>query len=362
MSEMQKMPPVRLVRAVEWLRARVYGLHQKMMPAPVVMLELVHAGNTSQAIQVAASLGIADVLVDGPLTPEEIAAKVGANADGVNRLLRGLAGSGIFHADKSGRYRLTPLADTLRRDAEMPMRSIAMFTNSPEHREHWAHLSEAVRTGKPIIKNLRGMDVWTFFEQNEGANQVFNDAMSDFSNFTLAPILSAYDFNRFPTIVDVGGGQGAMLAAILRRTPQAKGIVYDLPTVEGAEATLRAAGVLDRCTVEAGSALEKVPSGGDAYVLKNVIHNWPDAEVSTMLRNIRQAINPGGRLLIIELIIPEGNGAHPGKMGDLDMLLLVGGRERTVAESRTLLSDAGFRLDRVVQTASPLSILEATPV
>ncbi|MFI0901275.1 methyltransferase [Streptomyces sp. NPDC020983] len=359
----QKMPPPRLVRLVERLREGVFRLHQRMMPPPVTMLEMITAGMVSQAVQVAATLGIADVLAEGPLTPEEIARQVGADADGVRRLLRALASQGVFRADRSGRFALTPLASTLRSDAEMPMRSIAIFTNAPEQREHWSHLLDAVRTGEPVMEKVRGVDVWTFFEKNEELADVFNDAMTDFSNFTLAPVTAAYDFRPFTSVVDVGGGQGAMLAAILARAPRAEGVVFDLSSaVAGAADTLRNAGLADRARVEAGSFLERVPEGGDCYLLKNVLHNWPDEEVALILRNVRRAIAPGGRLLIIELIIPEGNGSHPGKLSDLDMLLLVGGRERTEAESRTLLANAGFRLDRVIQTASPLSVLEATPV
>ncbi|SHN05374.1 methyltransferase [Actinacidiphila paucisporea] len=363
MSNSQKMPPPRLVRIVERLRERVYRLHQRMMPASVTMLEMITAGMVSQAIQVAATLGIADVLAGGPRTAEEIAQQVGADPDGVNRLLRALAGYGVFRADPSGRYALTPLAGTLRSDAEMPMRSIAMFTNAPEQREHWSYLLDSVRTGEPVMEKVRGVDVWTYFENNEELVGVFNDAMTDFSNLTLAPVTAAYDFRRFGTIVDVGGGQGAMLAAILARTPRARGVVFDLSTAAaGAEDLLRGAGLAGRCTVESGSFLETVPSGGDCYLLKNVIHNWPDDEVVVILRNVRRAIAPAGRLLVIELIIPEGNGTHPGKLSDLDMMLLVGGRERTEADTRALLAKAGFRLDRVIQTASPLSILEASPV
>ncbi|MGW5351730.1 methyltransferase [Streptomyces sp. NPDC004031] len=358
----QKMPPPRLVRIVERLRESVFRLHQKMMPPPVTMLEMITAGMVSQALQVAATLGIADALADGPHTPKEIARTVGADPDGVHRLLRALASYGVFRADRSGRYALTSLASTLRSDAQMSLRSIAMFTNAPEQREHWSYLLDAVRTGEPVMEKVRGVDVWTFFEKNEELADVFNDAMSDFSHFTLAPVTAAYDFTPFTSVVDVGGGQGAMLTAILARAPHTTGTVFDLSSaVAGAEDTLREAGLTGRGCVEAGSFLEHVPEGGDCYLLKNVLHNWPDEEVALILRNVRRAIAPGGRLLIIELIIPEGNGAHPGKLSDLDMLLLVGGRERTEAEFRTLLTTAGFQLARTVPTASPLSILEATP-
>lgn len=359
----EKMPPPWVVRVVEQLRERVLRMHRKMMPPPVTMLEMITAGMVSQAVQVAATLGIADVLAEGPRTPEEIAERVGAHPDGVNRLLRALASHGVFRADRSGRYALTPLAGTLRSDAQTPMRSIAMFTNAPEQREHWSYLLDAVRTGEPVMEKVRGVDVWTYFEKNDELAGVFNDAMTDFSNLTLAPVTAAYDFRPFARVVDVGGGQGAMLAAILARTPAATGVVFDLSSAAaGAQDTLRTAGVAGRATVETGSFLEQVPEGGDCYLLKNVIHNWPDEEVALILRNVRRAIAPGGRLLVIELVVPEGNGSHPGKLSDLDMLLLVGGRERTEAETRTLLTAAGFRLDRVVRTASPLSVLEASPV
>lgn len=362
MSENANVPPARVVRLAEGVRERLGRLHRRMVPAPVAVLELITAGMISQALQVAAKLGIADVLAAGPLPPTEIARRVDANPDGVHRLLRALASQGVFRADGSGRYELTPMASALRSDADVSMRSFAMYVGSPEHREHWSHLLDSVRSGEPSIEKIRGMDAWAYFEQNKELAEIFNDAMTGFSDFAQAPMLAAYDFSRFGRIVDVGGGHGSLLAGILSQAPDAKGVLFDQPSVtQGADAALRTAGVQDRCAIESGSFFEKVPAGGDAYVMKNIIHDWADDKAQAILRNVRAAIAPHGRLLLVEMVLPENNSAHPGKFTDLEMLLLVGGRERTEDDYRALLANGGFRLERVVRTASPLCVLEAAP-
>lgn len=325
--------------------------------APAAMLDLLMGAVVSQAVAVAAKLGIADVLADGPRTAEEIAGRVDADLDGVDRLLRTLAGHGVFRADGTGRYELTPLAKTLRSDVAASLRSYATYLGAAEPREYWSHLIDAVRTGGPVIEQIRGMDTWTYFEQNRELAELFNDAMTGLSDYAREPVVEAYDFTRFRTIVDVAGGHGALLAAILARAPEASGVLFDQPSVT-ADAELGA--VRDRCTVESGSFFEKIPPGGDAYVLKSIIHDWQDDEAVAILRNVRAAINPDGTLLLVEAVLPEGNEAHPARVGDLVMLLTVGGRERTEAQYRNLLSLAGFTLVRVVPTATMFSIIEAT--
>lgn len=326
--------------------------------APVAMLDLIMGAVVSQAVAVAARLGIADVLAEGPRTAAEIAARVDANPDGIDRLLRALTGHGVFRADGAGRYELTPLANTLRSDVPASLRSYATYVGAPEPREYWSHLIDAVRTGGPVIEQIRGVDTWTYFEQNRELAELFNDAMTGLSDFAREPVLAAYDFTRFDTIVDVAGGHGALLAAILARASRASGILFDQPsvTVDAAD-TLR--DVRDRCTVESGSFFEKIPPGGDAYVLKSIIHDWEDDEAVAILRNVRAAISPEGTLLLIEAVLPEGNDAHPAKMADLVMLLTVGGRERTASQYRDLLARAGFTLVRVLPTATQFSIIEA---
>jgi hypothetical protein len=333
-----------------------------MVPPQVAMLELIMGSMITQAVYVAAKLGIADVLADGPLSAKDIADKVEANPDAVDRLLRALSSQGVFRADGHGRYELTPMASALRSDAEVSMRSVALMTGSPEHWEHWGHLIDSVRDGEPSVAKIRGMGVWDYLEHNHEFGEIFNDAMTNVSAMVKAPVLAAYDFSGFRKIIDVGGGHGGLLAGILQRAPQAEGILFDLPAVTaGADELLREHGVRDRCAIESGSFFDGVPAGGDAYVMKTVIHDWPEDEALTILRNIRAAIDPAGRLLLVEFVVPDGNRTHPAKVLDLEMLLVVGGRERTEAGYRELLAKAGFTLTRVVRTAAPLSVVEAVP-
>lgn len=357
-----KVPPARIVRAAEAARDRVQRLHRRMAPAPITLLEMIWGSMLTQALYVAAKLGIADLLADGPLTPEEIARRVDASPDGVFRLLRALASRGVFTARPDGRYELTPLAQPLRADAPVSMRSVALLWGSPEHWEHWGHLLDSVRTSEPAVPAVRGMDFWEFLASRPAMETDFNTAMTTFSNLVKEPVLAAYDFSPYSTIVDVAGGHGAMLAAILQRTPAARGVLFDRPSVApGAVDLLRAHGVESRCAIESGSFFVSVPPGGDAYVLKNIIHDWADDEALVILSKIREAIRPDGRLLLIEMVLPEGNSSHLGNVFDLEMMLDLGSRERTERDFRQLLAKAGFELTRVVQTASPTCVVESKP-
>ncbi|SDI59014.1 O-methyltransferase [Actinokineospora alba] len=197
-----KVPPARLVRLVEGVRARVGSLHRKMVPPQVAMIDLISGSMVTQALYAAAKLGIADVLKDGPLRAKDIADRVHAHPDAVNRLMRALASQGVFRVDGQGRYSLTALGRTLRSDAEVPMGSMAMMVGSPEHWEHWGHLLDSVRDGGDAVSKVRGMDVWAYFEQNRSYAEVFNTAMTSMSAFAKAPVLAAYDFSGFRKIVD----------------------------------------------------------------------------------------------------------------------------------------------------------------
>jgi hypothetical protein len=325
------------------------------------MLDMITDLMVAQALHVAARLGIADELTGGPLSPDEIARRLDADPDAVSRLLRALASRGVFASDSRGRYRLNPLAETLCSDAPVSMRQYAMFFGSPEHWGHWAHLLDAVRTGETAVQTQYGTDVFALFEARPEYGAVFNGAMTTLSDMVREPVLAAYDFSRYTTIVDVGGGHGSLLAGILERTPSARGVLYDLPDVV-AEASGVLATVSERCRVEGGSFFDSVPAGADAYVLKSIVHDWTEEKALVILRHIRESIAPDGRLLLIELVIPEGDGMHPGKFIDLEMLLVAGGRERTEEEYRELLAKAGFALVTVIPTASPMSVLECAPI
>lgn len=320
------------------------------------MMEMITNAWAAQAITAAADLGIADALANGPLTADELAAAVGADADAVSRLLRALISRGIFRQRRDGRFDLTPLADTLRSDAEVSVAGFARFIGCPEHREHWSHLTGAVRTGRAVIPELRGMPAFEYLHSDERLAAIFNDAMTSGSELAIAAVTAGYDFSRFATVVDVGGGHGRLLSAILTASPKSLGILYDLPdVVAGATRT-------DRLQIAEGSFFESVPPGGDAYVLKNVIHDWTDEDAVRILRNVRTAAGVGNVVLLVEFVIPEHDREFVGKWADLEMLVVAAARERTAEEYGRILQQAGFEMTRVVGTASPFSLVEARAV
>lgn len=348
-------------RVVERIRHQLSRLHQRLVPAPAAMMEMITATWTSQAISVAAQLGIADALADEPLPIDELAARVGADPDALRRLLRALISRGIFRHRRDGRYELNSLADTLRSDAPVSMTWAAQFYGSAEQRERWTFLADSVRTGNSVVPALRGKESFDYFAEEPQLAELFNRTMTSISELTTVPVVACYDFSAYPTIIDVGGGHGQLLAAILAAAPASRGVLYDLPrVVADVPSLLRGSKVADRVRIAEGSFFDSVPGGGDAYVLKNILHDWPDDKAVQILRNVRAAAAKRVTVLLIELVIPNHDRDFPGKWADLEMLLNLGGRERTVAEYRGLLSQAGFRLTRVVQTASPLSVVEAT--
>jgi DNA-binding transcriptional ArsR family regulator len=360
MSKTAKVPPAKLARVIEWTRHHLYRLHQRLTPAPAAMIEMILAGWTSQAITVAAQLGVADALADGPLTIDELATRVDADADALRRLLRALISRGIFRLRRDGRYELNSLADTLRSDAPVSMASAAQFYGSHEQRERWTLLVDSVRTGTSVVPALRGKSSFDYFAEEPELAELFNQTMTSVSEMTDATVVAGYDFSAYPTIVDVGGGHGPLLATILAVAPASRGVLYDLPlVVASAPNLLRENDVADRVRIVEGSFFDSVPGGGDAYILKNIIHDWPDDKAVQILRNVRTAAGPRATVLLVEFVIPEHNRDFPGKWVDLEMMLNLGARERTAAEYRDLLSQAGFRMTRVVQTASPLSVVEA---
>ncbi len=357
-----KIPPAKVARIVERFRHHLYRLHQRSAPAAAVMFEMVTGAWVAQAIQVAAELGIANALTDDPLPLADLADRVGADPDALRRLMRALISRGIFRQRRDGRYDLTALAETLRSDAPFSMHGYARLIGSPQHREHWSLLIESVKSGKAIVPQLRGKEAFDYLKDEPELAKLFNDAMTGADGLAAIAVVAGYSFDPYRTIVDVGGGRGGLLSTILAATPNARGVLYDLPeVVAGASALLRQQGVEERVRVEGGSFFDSVPSGGDAYVLKNVIHDWPDGQAVAILRNVRVAARADATVLLVEAVLPEHDRDFAGKWVDLEMLLEANGRERAPAEYRDLLSQAGFRMTRVVQTAAPYSVVEATP-
>ena len=361
-SSRTRVPPVPFVRLVERLRNSLYRAHQRLAPAPIAMVEMILAVWMSQALEVAAELGISDALVMGPLSADDLARRVGADADAVERLMRALVSRGVFRRHRNGKYGLNRLGDTLRADAPTSMAGAALFYGSPQHREHWSTLAEAVRSGKSTIPALRGKGFFEYLDDDARLAKLFNDAMTSISTLSEQAVVAAYDFDACPVVVDVGGGHGRLLATILAAAPKSRGVLYDLPdVVADAPSLLTKFGLTERVRIETGSFFDGVPAGGNAYVLKHIIHDWADDEAAQILRNLRAVSDAGTTILLVELVIPEHDREFVGKFADLEMLLLGGSRERSAAEYRALLECAGFRMTRVVPTASPYSLVEAKP-
>jgi hypothetical protein len=316
----------------------------------------------SRAMFAAAALGIADHL-DEPRRPEEIAGAVGADPDAVRRLLRALASRGCFREDESGRFALTPSAELLRSDHPASMRSLLRAELGQEHYEWWGSVVECVRTGETGQPPEYRGGVWRYYAEHPEEGRIFAEAMRGLTRALDAAVLSAYDFSRFGTIVDVGGGVGAMLAAILGRSPRARGVVLDVGAVAGeARRFIEREGLAERVRVVEGDFFESVPEGGDAYTLKMILHDWDDERAIHILRTVRRAMRDDATLLVMESVLAPGNEPHPGKLMDLDMLVMTGGRERTEDEFRAVFERAGFRLARVVPTHSPIAVVEAEPM
>jgi hypothetical protein len=329
-------------------------------PPAEVMQELLLGGWMSQAITTVADLGVADVLAGGPLPINELASKVGADPDALRRLLRALISRGIFAQHDDGRYELTPLADLLRSNAPISMAARARYIGSRQHREHWSLLTEAIKTGTSVVPALRGKRFFDYVSDDPEFGQVFHDAMTSLSSAAIGPVIEAYNFTPYRTIVDVAGGHGRLLAAILASAPNARGVLYDLPEViAGATPLLEENHVAERVRLVEGSFFNGIPAGGDVYVLKSIIHDWDDEASVQILRNVRSAAAAGTALLLVETVIREDDSESIAKLTDMEMLLVNNGRERTAGEYRRLLDEAGFQMIGMVDTASRFSIIEA---
>jgi hypothetical protein len=317
----------------------------------------------SQALHVAARLGVADLLKGGPMSVDELARAVGAHPESLYRLLRVLASEGVFAEAEPRRFDLTPRAMLLQSDVPGSLTARAIYDCDEAYWQAWSNLMHSVATGEPAFERTHGVPFFEYMKAHPAVAARFNTVMTDQNTAAAQEVVEAYDFSGLRTLVDVGGGHGSLLAAILAAYPPLRGILHDQPhVVAGARPTLEAAGVADRCAVVGGDFFEQVPPGGDAYLLKHILHNWDEARCAAILRNSREAMPADGRLLVVETLIPPGNEPSYGKYLDLGMLVLLPGRERTEAEYGNLLEATGFALARVIGTRSELSIFEALPV
>jgi len=331
-------------------------------PPGAVLAQLIAGNRLQQAVYVAAKLGIADLLADGPRTTADLAQAAGAHGPSLYRLLRALASLGIFAEEEDGRFSLTPLAALLQSGVPGSLRTMALFSGDITYQAFGA-LQHSVRTGESGFRHVYGVGLFEYLEAHPDLGAVFDEFMTRQTAPAAPAVVAAYDFAGVDTLVDVGGGHGELLAAVLAAHPEMRGVLFDQPhVVAGARGRLESAGVADRCQVVGGDLFAAVPSGGDAYVLKGVVHGWDDAQAAAMLQNCRRAMAAGGKLLLVDFVVPPGNAPFPGKLLDVWMLVASeGGRERTAAEFGALLQAAGFQQTRIIPTAAQLSVIEAIP-
>lgn len=328
------------------------------------MLELATGYWLSQLVYVAAKLGIADALAKGPLQVDELARRVGAQAPHLRRVLRALASRGVFAESGDGKFRLTPLGATLRSDQPGSLHAFTLMIVEAYNWNAWRDLLHGVRTGERAFDHVHGKPLFDWLRDHPDDDRIFSASMASISGVENAAIARAYDYGKLGTLVDVGGAHGHLLAAILKKHRGLRGILFDQPQVVAAAATdgafLGASDVAARCEFRGGSFFDGVPEGADAYLMKYIIHDWDDELCTRILRHCREAMAPGGRVLVVDHVVKPGNGQDWAKLLDINMMVLPGGKERSKPEFEKLLAGAGLRLRRVIPTDCPLSIMEAT--
>ncbi len=334
----------------------------KEVPPSALLMQMIIGYWVSSAIYVAAKLGLADHMDENSVNTDELASRVGAHPGALYRLLRALSSVGVFTEVGPRRFGLTPIGQYLKSDIPGSLRALSIYGREMTW-DTWGRLLYSVRTGETAFSHLHGMEFFEFLKQNLEHARLFDEAMTVFVTTYGLEIASTYDFKPFSTIVDVGGGRGALIEAILRQNSKARGIVFDRPeVVEITRNRLASSGLSNRCECIGGDFFVSLPSGGDAYLLASVIHDWDDEKSLKILRNCRSAVDSQAKLLLVEMVIPPGDTPFFGKLLDLNMLTHFGGQERTEKEYRNLLSAAGFQITRIMPTRTPASLIEAVPV
>ena len=332
---------------------------QAQQPLPVQMYDMLNAHMLVQALHVAATLKIADLLADGSRTIEDLAQASSSHPASLYRLLRMLAGAGVFAEDAPRRFRLTPLASTLRSDSPDSVRDWALFIAAPPVWAAWSNLLHSVQTGASAFEHTFGMRLFSYMTDHPDLGAAYNNWMAKQSELQNGAVLASYDFSAHRKVVDVGGGQGATLAAILQANPHVAGVLFDLPQVVS-KVTLPEF-IAQRSEIVGGDMLESLPAGGDVYIFKRVLMDWSDDVAARALGNCRDAMVEHGKVLVVEPIVPEGNERNVSKVLDLTMLVMQGGgRMRTEDEHRALFDAAGLEVTRIIPTSSPLRLVEGT--
>jgi hypothetical protein len=347
------------------LRDRLFSLRiastKEGNASPPVLFQMATGYWVSQAIYVAAKLGIADLLKDGPQSCVTLAASTGSDAPSLFRLMRALSSVGIFLHLGSDCFALSRLAESLQTEVHGSLRAM-VITIGEIHYQACGNLLHSVQTGSPAFNSVFGASLFDYLQQNVDAADAFNQGMANLSSMLAYAVLMAYDFSGISSIVDIGGGQGKLLEKILQFNPDIEGTVFDTSsTIERAKQQLVDNAWTRRCSYLAGDFFTSVPQGADAYILCGVIHDWDDSRAITILRNCRRAMADKAKLLLVDMVVPHTDARSFSKLLDLNMLAMTGGRERTTAEFRALLDAADYKLTRIIPTMAPQSIIEAVP-
>lgn len=354
-------PVTVLVRAMMRLQQGLMVASRRVIPPKYALIDIVTAKWRGAALEAITRLGVVEAMAGGAEDVAALAAKLRVDGDALYRVLRALARDGLLAEESPRRFALTRLTRPLLAGDPGSVRNFVLSTGSHHNRTLWTRIEEGVRSGREVATSALGVPFWNYLAQHPDDAAEFDAAMVELTREAAPLIAASYDFGRFSTLVDLGGGRGELLATILARHPGPRGILLDLPhAVAGGPAVFSAHGVGDRCHALAGSLFDAIPAGHDAYILKNVLHNLDDAAVADLLRRCRAAISPQGRLFIVENVVPEGDGPYLQYL-DLVMLLGSGGRERTRTEFAALLNGAGFALEDIIRNPTPLGLLVASP-
>ena len=327
------------------------------------MLNLINGFHVARALYVAARLELADRAKGGASSCKELAALTGTDAPSLYRVMRVLVSAGVFEMDEHGRISLNPLAETLLQDAPVPLRGWAISQIGDDPYRAWGDLMHSVRTGGVAFDHAFGSDCWTWRAQHPATAKDFDEGMASFVSTHNEALIHSYPFGEFGKIIDVGGGDGMLLSTLLTAHPAMQGVLFEQPRViEKATQRMAANGLAARCAVVAGDMFESVPAGGDAYILSRVLHDWNDERAIAILRNCRRSMAPGGKVLLVERIIParieNSEAMRVLVVSDLHMMVMNGGRERTEAQYRELFAAAGLNLTRVISTGGAMSVIE----
>jgi SAM-dependent methyltransferase len=332
-------------------------------PPQAQILDIIGGYWLSRAVYLAARLKLADAVGDGGASLDAVAAVTGTQPAALRRLMRALTAHGFFAEAPEDRFTQTPLSQVLRSGRLGGMRAIVEAELGHDHYDSWARVESCLRDGGTAFERVHGMPIWRYYAEHPETNALFGQAMTELTAIANFGVLGSYQFAPFGHAVDVGGGHGAFLGAVLDNQPAAKAVLFDIPSVIADAAN---AGFVarhqGRLEPVGGDFFDAVPAGGDLYLLKFVLHDWDDERSSKILGNIRRAIDPGGRLVVVEIVLPPMNEPHIGPLIDLNMMVMTGGIERSESEYRALLAKSNFRIDRVVPTRSPFSVIEAAPV